>query len=199
MTPRRTSLLLPFACTHQFKLILHVNAAAAHYQISLACLCIIGSSNVSEWDPGSESTSEPMLEQGSINWSGFVSACVYMCMLILWWEVGGACASLCAGLIWCRESERSIFGWQCVCVCVFGWGHYAKRCIIWGKGSISLSKKLGLRWTTFCVCVAMCVCWTRPNTSSEWKEEKVTGRGRERWGRKEMQIKLVKFFAHWLY
>lgn len=54
MTPHETSLLLCFACMYEFKFILHVNAAVAHYQISLACLCNVEGSNVSEWEPGSE-------------------------------------------------------------------------------------------------------------------------------------------------
>lgn len=75
-------------------------------------------------------------------------------------------------------SECSIFGWQCVCL--LGRGHYAKRCIMWGKGGISLSKKLGLRWKTLYVCVAMCVCWTRHNTSSEYEagEKKREGKSK---------------------
>lgn len=54
MTSCKTSLSLCFACMYEFKLILHVNAAVAHYQISLACLCNVESSNASEWEPGSE-------------------------------------------------------------------------------------------------------------------------------------------------
>lgn len=88
--------LAVFSSCAWFKPILHVNAAVPHYQISLACLCNVGSSNVSEWQPGSKSTSELLLcllER--------LSVCGVVCVWCVYAIIRVVCACLCAALASC--------------------------------------------------------------------------------------------------
>lgn len=72
---QETPVYITVFCMYEFKLIPHVNAAAAaHYQISLAW-----SSNVSEWEPGSESTSDAKAGASSIK---VACVCVYVNIVV---------------------------------------------------------------------------------------------------------------------
>ena len=131
---------------------LHVNAAVAHYQISLACLCNVGGSNVSEWEPGSESTSEPRLGHGCcfIRSSVFVLVCPRYTHDDIMAGRGGVCSSLCGVLIRCQEVNAPSSDGS---GCVLDRGHYAKRCI---KGALVPERS----WDSgggpsVCVCASM--------------------------------------------
>lgn len=99
----------PVYCCVSHARMMHVSAAVVHYQISLACLCNVGSANVSECDPGSERTSEPRLLPDSPEW---LCVGVHVDMYVDAVEAGGGmCAFVCRFDIM-SGSECSIFGWQ---------------------------------------------------------------------------------------